>query len=201
MSFSSAQVAEAVGMSSETLRETNMYVDGDVTPSVCGGIALGKDGFAWNIPAMWSDCKVQWKIDDRRSAIAAFNGSNRWRKRGLSLLPIKYSIDASYYHMASSVRVFGADGTVQVVHGGCEVGQGIHTKVAQAVAYALGCPLDFVTVGDTSIIDNPNSNMTGGSGGSESAVRHPPPGTPHTDDTPRHQRLSPRHPALATVAS
>jgi len=164
-------VAEAIGVPGDTLREVNMYVNGDTTPTVCGGITLGENGFAWNVPAMWAQCKAKWQVAERRSQIAAFNAANRWRKRGLSLLPIKYNIDTSYYSMSSSVRIFGFDGTVHVAHGGCEVGQGIHTKVAQAVAYALGCPLSHVTIGDTSTLQSPNSNGTGGSGGSESCVR------------------------------
>ena len=164
-------VSEAIGLPADALRETNMYADGDVTPTVCGGITLGQNGFAWHIPAMWAQCKTQWKVAERRAAITKFNGANRWRKRGLSMLPVKYNIDTTYYHMSSSVRIFGTDGTVHVVHGGCELGQGIHTKVAQAVAYALRCPLDQVTIGDTSTLEAPNSNGTGGSGGSESCVR------------------------------
>ena len=46
---------------------------------------------------------------------------------------------------------------------GCEIGQGINTKVAQAVAYGLGCPVDVVTVGDISSIESPNSTSTGDS--------------------------------------
>ena len=75
------------------------------------------------------------------------------------------------YQIASAVRIFAGDGSVHVVHGGCEIGQGIHTKVAQAVAYALGCPLDLVAVGPTSTTQAPNSTSTGGSGPSEVSVR------------------------------
>ena len=55
-----------------------------------------------------------------------------------------------------------------MAHGGCELGQGIHTKVAAVAAYALGCDLSLVTVADTSTDKTPNSVATGGSGTSES---------------------------------
>ena len=68
------------------------------------------------------------------------------------------------------MRIFADDGSVIVSHAGCEIGQGIHVKVAQAVAYALQCPLELVLVGDTSAAETPNGADTGGSIGSETCV-------------------------------
>ena len=34
-------VADATGIDADTLRETNLYANGDVTPTVCGGMTLG----------------------------------------------------------------------------------------------------------------------------------------------------------------
>ena len=159
------QVADAARLPPDAVREANLYKSGDVTPF---GDRIGID-YNWTVPSMWAKAKGDWDVDGRRAAIATFNTANRWRKRGLSLLPVKYGITLSGYKMASTVRIF-ADGSVHVVHGGAEVGQGIHTKVAQAVAFALGCPLASVAVGDTSAIDAPNSDETGGSGTSEACV-------------------------------
>jgi xanthine dehydrogenase molybdopterin-binding subunit B len=43
----------------------------------------------------------------------------------------------------AAVSVFAHDGTVVVSHGGCEIGQGIHTKVCQVAAMQLGTPARF----------------------------------------------------------
>jgi xanthine dehydrogenase/oxidase len=163
--------AESTGLTPEAVREANFYKAGDETPY---GYAVGTANFNWTVPALWEKAKSQWQIAVRRADTAAFNKANAWRKRGLSFLPIKYGMLGSAggnYQIASSVRIMGGDGTVHVVHGGCEIGQGIHTKVAQAVAYALGCPISAVEVGTTSSIQTPNSTSTGGSGTSESSVR------------------------------
>ena len=54
---------------------------------------------------------------------------NRWRKRGLSLVPLKYGIIWMTYSTTALVSVYTGDGTVSIVHGGVEIGQGINTKV------------------------------------------------------------------------
>jgi len=107
-----------------------------------------------------------------REQVEAFNRSNRWRKRGLRMVPVKYGIEdnGGAYKEGCSLGVL-ADGSVRLAHGGCELGQGIHTKAAQAAAFALGCPLGGVSVSDTSSLATPGSADTGGSATSECVVK------------------------------
>lgn len=42
------------------------------------------------------------------------------------------------------------DGSVQLHHGGVEMGQGLHTKMIQVCATALGVPVDTIHVSRTS---------------------------------------------------
>jgi xanthine dehydrogenase molybdopterin-binding subunit B len=43
----------------------------------------------------------------------------------------------------------GADGSVLVTHGGVEMGQGLHTKIAQIASQSLGVPVSRIHVEET----------------------------------------------------
>ena len=66
---------------------------------------------------------------------------NSWVKRGLAAVPTIFGISfthKTYNQAGAQVSVFAGDGTVLVSHGGVEMGQGLHTKVAAVAAAALG---------------------------------------------------------------
>ena len=50
-----------------------------------------------------------------------------------------------------------SDGSIQLNHGGTEMGQGLFTKVAQVVAEEFGVPLDFVRITATNTAKVPNA--------------------------------------------
>lgn len=45
-----------------------------------------------NLWRCWEECKAKSDYDARRSAVDQFNQQNRWKKRGMSIIPIKYGI-------------------------------------------------------------------------------------------------------------
>lgn len=69
--------------------------------------------------------------DGRKRAVTTFNGSNRWIKRGVSLIPMTFEF-AYWGTFSCVISIFAGDGSVAVTHGGIEVGQGINTKVRRA---------------------------------------------------------------------
>ena len=55
---------------------------------------------------------------------------NRWRKRGMSVVPLKYGLDLAEQPFTVFVSIYSDDGTVAIAHAGVEIGQGINIKVS-----------------------------------------------------------------------
>ncbi|MEM8981921.1 MAG: xanthine dehydrogenase molybdopterin binding subunit [Pseudomonadota bacterium] len=105
----------------------------------------------------------------RRQAISDWNASSPILKRGIALTPVKFGISftATHLNQAGALIHIYADGSVQLNHGGTEMGQGLFTKVAQVVAEELQIDIDRirVTASDTSKV--PNASATAASSGSD----------------------------------
>ena len=111
--------------------------------------------------------------DERRARISQWNASSPVIKRGIALTPVKFGISftATLFNQAGSLVHVYLDGSVQVNHGGTEMGQGLNTKVAQIVADELGVAFERVlcTASDTSKI--PNASATAASAGTDLNAR------------------------------
>ena len=108
--FAMDACAEAIGIGKEEIREKNMYTLGQQTPF---GVTLGANGFDWLVPQLWAKAKASWDVAGRRARIAAYNTANTWRKRGLSMLPLKYNVGPGLLSMPAAVRIY-SDGAVSV---------------------------------------------------------------------------------------
>ena len=105
----------------------------------------------------------------RRRGVAAFNAGSPVLKKGLALTPVKFGISFNVSHLNQAgalVHVY-TDGSVLVNHGGTEMGQGLHTKVAQVVAHELGLPLQAVRCTATDTGKVANTSATAASTGSD----------------------------------
>jgi xanthine dehydrogenase large subunit len=106
---------------------------------------------------------------ERRKAIKAFNAGSTWIKHGLALTPVKFGISFTLTHMNQAgalVHVY-TDGSVQLNHGGTEMGQGLYVKVAQIVAEEFGIALDRVKITATNTGKVPNTSPTAASSGTD----------------------------------
>ena len=106
---------------------------------------------------------------ERREAIEAFNATSRQRKRGLAFQPVKFGISftKSLLNQAGALVLVYTDGTVQLNHGGTEMGQGLHTKMLALCAHELGVAPGAIRVMHTATDKVPNTAPTAASSGSD----------------------------------
>jgi len=105
----------------------------------------------------------------RRAAISAYNAQNPVIQRGIALTPVKFGISftATLFNQAGALVHVYLDGSVEVNHGGTEMGQGLNTKVAQIVADELGVAFERVRVSATDTSKIPNASATAASAGTD----------------------------------
>ncbi|MDE2296642.1 MAG: xanthine dehydrogenase molybdopterin binding subunit, partial [Burkholderiales bacterium] len=105
----------------------------------------------------------------RRAAIARFNATSPVLKRGIALAPLKFGIsfNVKHYNQAGALVHVYSDGSILVNHGGTEMGQGLHTKVAQVVAHELGVSFERVRVTATDTQKVANTSATAASTGAD----------------------------------
>jgi xanthine dehydrogenase large subunit len=106
---------------------------------------------------------------ERRAEIDAFNAGSRWLKRGIAYSPVKFGISftASQLNQAGALVLIFNDGSVQVNHGGTEMGQGLFTKMLAIASHELGVPLSRIRMMSTATDKVPNTSATAASSGSD----------------------------------
>src|ERR1700722_2796140 len=105
----------------------------------------------------------------RRASVGCCYAAHPIIKRGLSLSPVKFGIcfTSTLFNQAGAMLQVYTDGTVLLNHGGTEMGQGLHVKVAQVVATELGLPLSAIRITATDTSKVPNTSATAASSGSD----------------------------------
>ena len=158
-----SQGAQRLGLPADVVRERNFYRQGDVTHYH----EPVRD--ADRIELIWHRLKETSAFQRRRSDLASFNARNTHQKRGMAITPVKFGISftATFYNQAGAVVLVYRDGTVQVNHGGTEMGQGLFTKILQIAAEALGVPVEHVRIMSTRTDKVPNTSATAASSGSD----------------------------------
>jgi xanthine dehydrogenase large subunit len=105
----------------------------------------------------------------RRADIIAFNKTSPILKKGIALVPVKFGISftATWHNQAGALVHVYRDGSIHLSHGGTEMGQGLHIKVAQVTADAFGVPVDRVKIYASNTSKVPNTSATAASSGTD----------------------------------
>lgn len=109
------------------------------------------------------------RYEERRAEIDEWNQTHPWVKRGISYQGVKFGISftATHLNQAGALVLIYADGSVQLNHGGTEMGQGLHSKMIAICAHELGVTLEHIRIMNTATDKVPNTSATAASSGSD----------------------------------
>ena len=159
-----SRIAEKLELDPAEVRRRNFYADAprNLTPYW----QEVKDN---RVHRVWAELLSTSGYAARRAQIEAANRSNAWVKRGIAVTPVKFGISftTSFLNQAGAFVVIYSDGTVQLNHGGTEMGQGLHTKMLAIAAHELGISPERVRVMTTATDKVPNTSATAASSGSD----------------------------------
>ena len=171
-------VAHAVGRDPLAVRRLNFYADAEGGDGASGGSISGTKTGRTHYGQAVTDFCLNALVDrlaetsdyaGRRARVAKWNAANPVLKRGIALTPVKFGISFTLTHLNQAgalVHVY-ADGSIHLNHGGTEMGQGLHSKVAQVAASRFGCDLARVKVTATDTGKVPNTSATAASSGAD----------------------------------
>jgi xanthine dehydrogenase/oxidase len=113
-------LATAAKIPVDVVRKLNMYAVDDKTHfnTVLDEVNISD---AWAL--VQDSCNYQKRIDE----VEEFNRNNKWKKRGIYLMSMKYGINytAKFMNQGGCLIHIYRDGSVIASHGGMEMGQGV----------------------------------------------------------------------------
>ena len=158
------EIAFATGLDPLTVRKRNFYGgDGrNITP-------YHQTVEDFSAPELVGILERRCDYEKRRTRIRELNAGGGIIRRGIALTPVKFGISftlTAFNQAGALVHVY-RDGSVQLNHGGTEMGQGLHTKIAQIVATTFSIDLDRVKITATTTGKVPNTSATAASSGAD----------------------------------
>ncbi|MDB6084594.1 MAG: xdhB [Gammaproteobacteria bacterium] len=157
-------IARSVGRDPLDVRRLNLYGLADRNVTHYGQVVTGNV-----LPEIFDRLESSSDYRRRRESLRRWNAAHPIIKRGLALTPVKFGIafTSTIFNQAGALLQVYTDGTVLLNHGGTEMGQGLHVKVAQVVATELGLPLSAIRITATDTSKVPNTSATAASSGSD----------------------------------
>ena len=162
-----SHLARHLGLPPEQVRARNFYgLDAEHASGITHYQQPVRDN---DLAELWWQLLRDSDFASRREAIEAFNAASPLRKRGMAMVPVKFGIsfNKTEYNQAGALLHIYADGSIQLNHGGTEMGQGLHTKMLGVAARTLGVSLSRFQIMPTSTDKVPNTSATAASTGAD----------------------------------
>ncbi|XP_072951281.1 indole-3-acetaldehyde oxidase-like [Typha angustifolia] len=125
-------VASALSTDANSVRQKNLHTFESLLLFYEGSEG---ESYEYTLPSIFGKLASSTSYQSRVEMIHCFNSDNRWKKRGISCVPIIHNV--MLFCKPGKVSVLN-DGSVVVEVGGIELGQGLWTKVKQMAAFSLG---------------------------------------------------------------
>jgi len=158
------EIAYAINQDPLAVRKINFYGEAprNVTP-------YHQTVEAFNLPDIFTQLEASSDYKNRRKATREFNTSSAVLKKGIAITPVKFGISFTVNHLnqGGALLHLYSDGSVQLNHGGTEMGQGLMMKVAQVVSTTLGMDIGRIAITATRTDKVPNTSATAASSGSD----------------------------------
>ncbi|XP_076621123.1 xanthine dehydrogenase rosy isoform X1 [Colletes latitarsis] len=155
-------IAEYLKMDSVKVAELNLYKEGDTTH-------YNQKLINCTLRRCWEECLLGSNYTERLAKIQKYNRKNRYKKRGLAVVPTKFGIAFTvlFLNQTGALVHIYTDGSVLLSHGGVEMGQGLHTKMIQVASRALKIKADKIHIMESATDKVPNSTPTAASAASD----------------------------------
>ncbi len=159
------RVARATNLPPEVVRERNFYHGTGETNTTHYGQEIEDN----RVQRIWSELMESSQFVSRKADIAQWNASSPRIKRGIAITPVKFGISftLTHYNQAGALVLAYVDGTLQVNHGGTEMGQGLNTKIQGVVMRELGLGSEQIRMMTTTTDKVPNTSATAASSGAD----------------------------------
>lgn len=125
-------VASTLSMEVDFVRKQNLHTFESLELFFEGSAG---EPIEYTLPLVFDKLAASSSFHDRVEMMKQFNSCNKWRKRGISRVPIIHEVILR--STPGKVSILN-DGSIVVEVGGIELGQGLWTKVRQMTAFALG---------------------------------------------------------------
>ena len=152
-----AKTAEVLGVDAAVIQKRNLLRTGDEFP-------YGQPAES-EAHACWQKAEDLYDVVALRGEVEGFNKSNRLFKKGLAFMPVCFGISFTKTLMNQAralVHVY-TDGSVSVVTGAVEMGQGVNTKMLQVAATVFSIDPGLVKVQSTSTYKIANTSPSAAS--------------------------------------
>ncbi len=159
------RIARRLALPPHVVRERNFYHGSGESNTTHYGQEIGDE----RLPEIWRQLMESARFEPRRAEIALWNSQHGHTKRGIAITPVKFGISFTFtpYNQAGALVLIYRDGSVQLNHGGTEMGQGIQTKILGIAMRELGLPASAFRLMPTATDKVPNTSATAASSGSD----------------------------------